>query len=81
MTSLASTSALVKSSLTPELKDFWSENIERLARDFLHGRADVDPRDYPDTCKTCDLHAVCRIHENLLMLDDDDEDDEETIDE
>jgi probable DNA repair protein len=77
MTSLSATSALVKSRLTPELKDIWSENIERLARDFLHGRADVDPRDYPKTCQNCDLHAVCRIHENLLALDDDEEDNDE----
>jgi probable DNA repair protein len=73
--SLSASSALVKSRLTTDLKDTWSKTIKHLARDFLQGRADVDPRDYPKTCKTCDLQAVCRVHENQVELDDDEEND------
>jgi ATP-dependent helicase/nuclease subunit B len=76
LTSLSNSSDLVKVKLTPGLQETWSESIKKLAREFLRGRADVDPRDYPKTCKNCDLHAVCRIHENLLVLDDDDQDEE-----
>jgi hypothetical protein len=42
----------------------WSDCIEQLAKDFIGGRASVDPREFPLTCDHCDLHAVCRIHEN-----------------
>ena len=42
----------------------WRDYIEQLARDFLAGRADVDPRDYPETCERCGLQALCRIQEN-----------------
>jgi probable DNA repair protein len=79
LTSLSATSALVKARLTADLQDSWSETIKRLARDFLQGRAGVDPRDYPKTCQNCSLHAVCRIHENQLVFDSD-EDDEEADD-
>lgn len=75
LTSLARTSDLVKVKLTADLQETWSKTIKQLARDFLQGRADVDPRDYPKTCKNCDLHAVCRIHENRVELDEDGEND------
>jgi hypothetical protein len=35
-----------------------------MARDFLAGCAEADPREYPETCERCDLQAVCRIEEN-----------------
>jgi ATP-dependent helicase/DNAse subunit B len=75
LTSLARTSDLVKVKLTADLQETWSKTIKQLARDFLQGRADVGPRDYPKTCKNCDLHAVCRIHENRVELDEDGEND------
>jgi ATP-dependent helicase/DNAse subunit B len=81
LTSLAPTSALVKTRLTTDLQDTWSGTIKRLAREFLRGHAEVDPRDYPKTCKNCDLQAVCRIHENQLVIEDDQDDDEEASDE
>jgi probable DNA repair protein len=55
---------LVKNPLTDEQLDSWYATIVALADDFVTGRAVVDPRDWPKTCKRCDLHAVCRIHEN-----------------
>ncbi len=40
-----------------------------MALDFLAGRADVDPRDYPKTCERCGLQALCRIQENQPQSD------------
>ena len=37
-----------------------------MAQEFLDGRAEVDPREYPKTCERCDLQALCRVHENRL---------------
>jgi RecB family exonuclease len=56
-------SGLVKNPLTPEQLSEWKEAIEQLARDFLAGRADVDPRDYPATCERCGLYSLCRVKE------------------
>ena len=60
---LTKRSGLVSNPLTGEQIDAWREKIEALARDFLAGRADVDPREIPDTCDKCGLHTLCRIHE------------------
>jgi hypothetical protein len=56
-------SGLVKNALTADRLSEWKLAIEQLARDFIAGRADVDPRDYPDTCDRCGLYALCRIRE------------------
>jgi len=37
----------------------WREYVERLAEDFVSGRAALDPVQY--ACRTCHLHAFCRI--------------------
>lgn len=55
---------LEKQKLTDDQLQAWKGYIECLARDFMAGRADVDPREYPGTCDRCDLHTICRIHEN-----------------
>ena len=60
---LSAAAALVKTPLNLEEMDAWRGCIEGLARDFVAGRADVDPREYPRTCERCELHAVCRIQE------------------
>lgn len=77
--SLASTSSLVKSPLTGDQVNEWKTSIEALARDFLSGRADVDPLDPVKTCERCGLYTLCRIasREELLdNVDDDAEDDD-----
>jgi ATP-dependent helicase/nuclease subunit B len=61
--SLDRKSGLVKDPLTPEQLSEWKEAIAQLARDFLDGRADVDPRDYPTTCDRCGLYSLCRVKE------------------
>ncbi|HXS77617.1 MAG TPA: PD-(D/E)XK nuclease family protein [Terracidiphilus sp.] len=60
---LKSNSSLVKRRLTAAEESDWKDYIEGLAKDFIHGRADVNPRDYPKTCERCGLQAVCRIQE------------------
>lgn len=73
---LNATSGLVKNKLTDEMLDAWRESIEKLALDFLSGRAVTDPRDYPKTCERCGLQVLCRIQENPPGLEDNDDSDE-----
>lgn len=54
-------SSLVRKPLTQEDMNAWRDEINQLARDFLAGRADVNPREYPKTCENCGLQALCRI--------------------
>jgi ATP-dependent helicase/nuclease subunit B len=61
--SLTARSALVRRKLTGADESNWREYIERLAEDFIAGRAEVDPRDYPKTCERCGLQSLCRIQE------------------
>lgn len=58
------TSTLVKKPLDAGHIIAWRECIEKLAADFLAGRAEVDPREYPKTCERCNLQALCRVQEN-----------------
>jgi ATP-dependent helicase/DNAse subunit B len=67
---LSGSSALVKNSLTAELLIDWRAHIEQLANDFLAGRAEVDPREYPKTCERCGLQTLCRIQENQSLTED-----------
>jgi ATP-dependent helicase/nuclease subunit B len=60
---LGRTCALVRRPFEAEQLMEWREEIEKLAHDFLAGRADVDPRDPPKTCERCGLHVLCRIQE------------------
>jgi probable DNA repair protein len=79
---LGNMSRLVKDALTAEQPMDWRECIEELARDFVAGRAEVDPRDYPTTCELCGLQALCRIQEREALFDaEDDAGDEEAFDE
>jgi ATP-dependent helicase/DNAse subunit B len=81
---LTSSSSLVKNSLTAEQLIDWRQHIEQLAQDFLTGRAEVDPRDYPKTCEHCGLQTLCRVAENRALLDPDElsgADDAEAADE
>lgn len=67
---LRSNTNLVKKHLTSEQLSAWRAYIEKLARDFLAGRAVVDPRDYPDTCEFCGLQALCRVQEHPPQSED-----------
>jgi ATP-dependent helicase/nuclease subunit B len=56
-------SSMVKGALTPMQLSEWRRAVEQLARDFIAGRADVDPREYPKTCDRCGLFTLCRVRE------------------
>ena len=71
---LRRTNALAKTPLTTEQLSEWRSYIEQLARDFISGDAEVNPRDFPCTCNRCDLHALCRIYENQPISESEDED-------
>ena len=60
---LKGNSNLARNPLTVEQLMAWRDYIEQLARDFLAGRAVVDPREYPQTCDHCGLYTLCRIQE------------------
>jgi probable DNA repair protein len=66
-------SPLVKNPFTAEQLLDWRECIQHLARDFLAGRAEVDPREAPKTCERCGLQTLCRIQERSAQLEDEDE--------
>ena len=46
-----------------ELFESWRAMLENLAREYLDGRAEVAPKDYPGTCRRCDLGTLCRVRE------------------
>jgi probable DNA repair protein len=75
-------SPLVRNPLSAEQLLDWRDCIEQLARDFIAGHAEVDPRDYPKTCEYCGLQALCRIQEHQAQLEsEDDSDSAEAADE
>lgn len=65
---LSGNNALVRNPLTLDDLLAWRDYIEQLARNFVEGRAEADPRDYPRTCERCELPALCRIHESRAMV-------------
>jgi probable DNA repair protein len=48
----------------------WRDTIEQLARDFLSGRADVNPKDVTKICQRCGLQTLCRINECAGVISD-----------
>jgi len=81
LAALGKTSGLVRTPMDgAELDDWWDE-IRKLARAFLRGESQVNPRDYPKTCERCALQTLCRIQERELLEGEDEGDDEGTGDE
>jgi len=72
---------LVQKPLTPEDMAAWRGAIEQLAEDFLAGRSDVNPRNYPETCEWCGLQSLCRIQEMQGTIGHEDADSPESSDE
>lgn len=60
---LKASSALLKQPFTVEMLLDWRDAIAALARAFIEGQAQVDPRDYPSTCSNCELASLCRIRD------------------
>ncbi|MGO9775769.1 MAG: PD-(D/E)XK nuclease family protein [Terracidiphilus sp.] len=71
--SLKGTSSLVKNKLTLDQLIGWRDCIQQLAKDFLAGRAEVDPREAPKTCEHCGLQTLCRILERESQFESEDE--------
>ncbi|MBI1733027.1 MAG: PD-(D/E)XK nuclease family protein [Gammaproteobacteria bacterium] len=48
----------------------WRSVLVDLAAEFERGHAPVQPRDGAATCRVCDLHPLCRVHELVAARDD-----------
>jgi len=46
----------------------WRADLTRIAEAFIAGDADVDPKQYPNTCRFCGVKPFCRIYERLEKL-------------
>lgn len=44
-----------------QVREHWWGWLERLARDYAEGKADVDPKLAASTCRQCHLAALCRV--------------------
>ncbi|KIO50171.1 PD-(D/E)XK nuclease family protein [Nitrosospira sp. NpAV] len=51
-----------------ELVGAWRTDLTRIAISFSSGDAQVDPREFPHTCRNCDLRSICRIDERMETL-------------
>jgi ATP-dependent helicase/nuclease subunit B len=72
--SLKATSSLAKNKLTEDQLLGWRNCIQQLAKDFIAGRAEVNPRDPREkSCKRCGLQTLCRIQERKAQLEDEDD--------
>ena len=65
----------------PPLLRHWDERLERLMREYLEGRAAVQPQ--PGACEHCHLQALCRVDAQVLaaaaaLAADADDDDEQS---
>ena len=56
-------SKLVKNPYDKTMRDEWTAALLNLAEDFLHGEAQVDPKDGTKTCKFCAMPGLCRVAE------------------
>jgi len=51
----------------------WRRVLEQLAESFRSGYAAVDPKDGEQTCRTCRLHPLCRVHEAQLQTEEEED--------
>ena len=71
--------ALSRPPYSADMLQGWQTVLTELAQQFLNGEAQVDPKQYPNTCKFCDLPGLCRIAESeRAQTDDADESDGES---
>jgi hypothetical protein len=50
------------------LRAQWREETERLGAAFAAGDARVDPKNGLKTCRLCALQTLCRVYENINVL-------------
>jgi RecB family exonuclease len=48
-----------------DLVTAWRISLDCIAAGFASGRAEINPRKYPDTCRNCDARPVCRVYERM----------------
>ncbi len=53
-----------------DLLAFWRDQLDNLAADFQRGEAAVEPFSQERSCRYCDLHGLCRIHEHSGLEED-----------
>ena len=46
-----------------QLIEYWRQQLEQLATDFVNGEASVNPVSIEKACTFCDLSGLCRIGE------------------
>lgn len=51
----------------------WRQETESLGKGFAGGDARVDPKNYPATCRYCDLQPLCRVHERIPAIEADED--------
>jgi probable DNA repair protein len=72
--SLKGASPLVRYPFTVEQLLDWRDCIQQLAKDFIAGRSEVNPRDPREkTCERCGLQTLCRIQEREAQLEEENE--------
>ena len=54
----------------------WRKELEALGSGFASGDARVDPKSGLATCRYCDLHTLCRVHERVSALEEEAEEPE-----
>ncbi len=69
-------SSMMKNPLTSHQLLLWRKTIEVLAQDYLRGVATVNPKSYPESCKYCRLHALCRVTEERSEASEEDSEDD-----
>jgi ATP-dependent helicase/nuclease subunit B len=57
-------SKLIQPPYSAAMLQDWQNVLLDLGQQFLRGEAQVDPKQYPKTCKFCDLPGLCRIAES-----------------
>lgn len=48
-----------------DLIEAWRQHLTNLATGFCNGDAKVNPKNFPVTCKYCDMQLFCRIRERI----------------
>lgn len=48
-----------------DLVDAWRTDFADIAASFSSGNAQVDPKQFPHTCRYCELRSFCRIDERI----------------
>jgi probable DNA repair protein len=57
----------------PGLFAVWRRELDELGGEFARGIALVDPKRGLKTCRHCDLHPLCRVHERIAAMEDEEE--------